>query len=377
MTTIPRKVFVMNDIRNKKVVQHNDLITSVAKMDKMPLKFFEIAVAGLDSKDIPKDRTVYISKKLLFSFFGDESEAKYTRLKNTLMKLHEQAVFHLTQQGEGNKFVAEIISPIESTKWNSYDDTVSIQFTSKIIPYLIELKENFTQYLLSDIAKLQSKHSIVVYKWLSMNYNQYEYYKNKGNRTQTQLDEYKNPIITIKELRRITDSEKEYSSMNDFTKRVLDKATNEISEHTNFEVTYNKIKSGRSITAVQFHINKKPVASDEFYKVEQQDPVYLQSEEDKMRLFFEAAQSPYTHMLLARDLIQAGDTTDVDKMVNLMRLVYPFYDKLKSMGGVEAVEKHLVHIKVHMKGTNKGNIVKYLLTCAEDFVNGEARNIYE
>ena len=43
-----------------------------------------------------------------------------------------------------------------------------------------------------------------------MNYNQYDYYNAKGGRREKQLNEYKNPIIPIEELRRITDTEKEY-----------------------------------------------------------------------------------------------------------------------------------------------------------------------
>ncbi|MBC2242233.1 RepB family plasmid replication initiator protein [Listeria booriae] len=366
----------MNDIGNKKIVQHNDLITSVAKMDKMPLKFFEIAVAALNVKDIPEDRTVHISKELLFSFFDVQGDAKYTRLKQVLLKLHEQAAFHLSQQVDTNKFDMKIISPIEETRWNNYGDTVSIQFTSKILPYLIELKENFTQYLLSDIANLKNKHSIVIYKWLSMNYNQYEYYRNTSNRTLVQLEEYKNPTITIEELRRITDTEKEYARMKDFTRGVLEKAVNEISTHTNFEITYDKIKRGKAVAAIQFFITKKAAASDEFYKEEQQDPAYLEGKEQKTQLFFEATQHAYTRMLLKQGLIKAENTVDIDTMVNLMRFVYPLYDELRALGGTGAVESHLNRIKNSMEPYSKGNISNYLLTCADKWVNGGARMYY-
>ena len=49
-------------------------------------------------------------------------------------------------------------------------------FSPEIMPYLINLKKNFTQHALSDISELNSKHSIILYRWLSMNYNQYEHY---------------------------------------------------------------------------------------------------------------------------------------------------------------------------------------------------------
>jgi plasmid replication initiation protein len=44
------------------------------------------------------------------------------------------------------------------------------------MPYLIDLGTKFTQYALSDIMELNSKYSIILYKWLSMQFNQYEHY---------------------------------------------------------------------------------------------------------------------------------------------------------------------------------------------------------
>ncbi len=366
----------MDELIRRKSVEHNDLITSVAKMDKIPLKMFSLAVSCIDTENPPKDNTVYLSKKELFAFFDVKDKDKHTRFKKMVEKMQKQAYFQI-QEKKGKGYEVESIVPVPYVKWNDYDDHVTIEFNSHIMPYLVDLQKSFTQINVLDLINLQSKYSVVLYKILRMNYNQFEKYAFSGERTKKQLDDLKNPTISVSELRRISNTEENYSRFEHFESRVIRKPIEEINKYTELNVTYEKIKSGRSIKNIKFFIEKEGASKNEFYKEEQQDPVYLQSEEDKMRLFFEAAQSPYTHMLLARDLIQAGDTTDVDKMVNLMRLVYPLYDKLKAMGGVEAVEKHLMHIKIHMQGTSKGNIAKYLWTCAENFVNGEARNIYE
>lgn len=63
------KKLAMEAIKDRKVVEHNDLITSIAKMDKTPLKIFELAVSCIDTDNPPKDDVVYLSKKELFSFF--------------------------------------------------------------------------------------------------------------------------------------------------------------------------------------------------------------------------------------------------------------------------------------------------------------------
>ncbi|EIB7791914.1 RepB protein, partial [Listeria monocytogenes] len=71
MTSIPKneqnqkQVQILNELSKRKVVEHNSLITSIAsiaKMDKTPLKMFELAVSCIDTEEPPKDHTVYLSK---------------------------------------------------------------------------------------------------------------------------------------------------------------------------------------------------------------------------------------------------------------------------------------------------------------------------
>ncbi|MHC5838116.1 replication initiation protein, partial [Lactococcus lactis] len=107
--------------------------------------------------------------------------------------------------------------------------------------------KNFTQYALSDVMELNSKYSIILYKWLCMFYNQYELYSNKGGRRADQMESYRNPSISMQELRTLTDTIKDYKKFYDFEKRVLKNAIEEINEHTHFNVTYDKLKKGRSI----------------------------------------------------------------------------------------------------------------------------------
>ena len=84
----PKKISKINDLSNQKAVEHNDLITSVAKMDKVPLKIFELAVSCLDTEHPPADNAVYLSKNTIYSFFDVSSSNKHNRFKNALTTLH-------------------------------------------------------------------------------------------------------------------------------------------------------------------------------------------------------------------------------------------------------------------------------------------------
>ncbi|EMW5790284.1 RepB family plasmid replication initiator protein [Enterococcus faecalis] len=369
--SIPRKVYLMNEIGKKKVVQHNDLITSVAKMDKTPLKFFELAVACLDTEHIPDDKTVYVSKELLFSFFDVKSENKHTRFKEAILKVHEQAIFSMREMNERRgKYEYQVISPLEKTSWNDYEDMVSFKFTESILPYLIELKENFTQYLLSDIAQLNSKYSIILYKWLSMHYNQYDYYSAKGGRREEQVEAYRHPSISMQELRAMTNTEKELERFFDFEKRILKVAEREINQFTTLTMTYEKIKKGRSIDSIVFHITKKWQADDTSYKLD--DPLYQEEqakkEQTEQALYAEAMQSNYTRLLLDAMLLSPYEMTDLALMAGLQKNVYPRYDELKTLRGLEGVKTHLSYVREKQAPYSKGNMAKYLKKAIEQYL---------
>ncbi|MCT0506839.1 replication initiation protein, partial [Lactococcus cremoris] len=173
------------------------------------------------------------------------------------------------------------IVPIPTVKWNSYNDDVMIQFNQFIMPYMIDLKAEFTQYKISELKELNSKYSIILYRWLSMNYNQYEHYSVKGGRRAEQVENYRKPSISVKELREITDTVNEYKEIYDFEKRVLKKSLAEINAHTSFNVNYEKIKKGRSIDSIVFHIEKKRMADDNSYKLGDKD--YQDDKKQKSR----------------------------------------------------------------------------------------------
>lgn len=366
-----RTVRSLKEIEKRKIVEHNDLITSVAKMDKVPLKIFELAVSLIDTDNPPKNNTIYLSKTELFAFFKVDDSNKHSRFKEAIMTLHQQSVFEIREMNvHKNKFEYRVISPLEETTWNDYNDIISMTFTKSIMPYLIELKTKFTQYALSDLVDLNSKYSIILYKWLSMNYNQYEHYSVKGGRREEQVEAYRNPSITVKELRVITDTVKDYPRFDNFETWILKKPIEEINAHTHFNVTYDKVKKGRSIDSIVFHITKKRRADDNSYKLE--DKTYQEAKAEKEanedRLYAKAMKSKYTRLLLENFLLSPYEMTDPAIMAGLQKNVYPKYDELKTLRGLEGVKKHLSYVREKQEPYSKGNIAKYLKKAIEQYL---------
>lgn len=376
MLSIPKneqnqnEVLALNELEKRKVVEHNSLITSIAKMDKTPLKMFELAVSYIDTEKRLKDNTVYLSKRELFAFFKVSDNDKHSRFKEAVEKMQKQAFFKIKEKKE-HGFEFENIVPIPYVKWTDYNDEVTIRFSPEIMPYLINLKKNFTQHALSDLAELNSKYSLILYRWLSMQYNQYEYYSVKGGRREEQVESYRNPTISIKELRTMTDTVKLYKAFRDLDKRVLKEPLEEINEHTSFNVTYDKIKKGRSIDSIVFHIEKKRMADDNSYKLD--DRAYQEAKEEKSRneadLLKQAMESKYTRLLIENFLLSPLEMTDTALMAGLQKNVYPLYDELKELRGLNGVKDHLSYVASKQEAYSKRNVAKYLKKAIEQYLS--------
>ena len=366
-----KQVLTLNELSKRKVVEHNSLITSIAKMDKTPLKMFELAVSCINTEEPPKDNTVYLSKADLFAFFKVSDNDKHSRFKQAVRAMQKEAYFEIKEEaGKGFKFKS--IVPIPYVEWTDYHDEVKIEFHREIMPYLINLKKNFTQHALSEISELNSKYSIILYRWLSMNYNQYEHYSVKGGRRAEQVESYRNPSISVKELRIMTDTVNEYQRFTNFTKKILDIPLKEINDNTTFKVSYEKVKKGRSIDSIVFHITKKPVARNDFYKLEEQDPIYLQDKANKEQaeelLAGKALKSKYTKLLLDNMLLSPYEMTDTSLMAGLQAHVYPLYDELKALRGLNGVKDHLSYVASKQEAYSKRNIAKYLKKAIEQYL---------
>ncbi|MDN6098269.1 MAG: RepB family plasmid replication initiator protein [Lactococcus lactis] len=362
-------VCTLNDLEKRKVVEHNALIQSVAKMQKTALKMFELAVSCIDTENLPENNTVYLSKKELFSFFEVSSSSKHSQFKEAIEFMQKQAYFKI----KSNKALGieyESIVPIPYVKWNDYNDEVTIQFSEHIMPYLINLKAEFTQYKISELQKLNSKYSLILYRWLSMQYNQYEHYSVKGGRRAEQVEAYRNPSIPVKELRVITDTVNDYERFQSLETWVLKKPLEEINTHTSFNVTYEKVKKGRSIDSIVFHIEKKRQADDNSYKLE--DQAYIEGkkakEETEKDLYTEAMQSRYTTLLLENMLLSPFEMQDIKLMSGLQAHVYPLYDELKDLRGLNGVKDHLSYVSSKREEYSKHNIAKYLKKAIEQYL---------
>lgn len=114
-----------------------------------------------------------------------------------------------------------------------------VVFHQKILPLLSNLKKNFTQFSIQDVAEFKSTYTHRIYQ-LMMQYKSTGYAK-----------------ISLDDLRFMLMIGVKYPLFADFKKRVIDVATDEINEKSPYNVQYELIKKGRKFVAVKFTFELK------------------------------------------------------------------------------------------------------------------------
>lgn len=358
---------------NQKVIEHNDLIMATARMPKTSLVAFEYIVSNIDPDNLPEEYKLSISKSRMLEFFQTKpnDRKKKSRIQDDILKLQKDAIFIFEKEeikevnGKERKIISNTsIAPLSTIQWSNVSDNLTIRLNPDIVPYISDLKRNFTNYPIADIIDFKSRHTIVIYRWLLMNYNQFKNYQNTGKRNAKALESYKNPEVDIELLRKMTDTTDEYSRSNDFVRRVLDKAVDEINEKTRYEVHYDKIRNNRKLVRIQFHMNE-PI---DIIEPENKQNNKQTSVTDNALTYLDAIKNVYTTMLIEYGLLNEIEMADEGIMSRLLQNVYPLYDEIEEKRGVNGVRAHLNYLQKNIDLSipeNNRNIVKFLNTSAK------------
>lgn len=188
-----------------------------------------------------------ISAKSYAKQFAVENNTAYEAMKRAVNGLYE-AGFEYSKideiSGKLGRYKSRWVQKI-----GYIDDVgcVELVFAEDIIPLITRLEERYTEYELKQVTGLSSEYAIRLYEliiqWRSIS---------------------KTPMIKLDELRSKLGLEvNKYNSMNDFKKRVLDHAVNQINEHTDIKAYYEQHKEGRRIIGFTFKFKKKVIAKKE------------------------------------------------------------------------------------------------------------------
>lgn len=229
-----KKEYELNKKREQLVVKSNDLIQK-SRFDLSILE--QKIVLNLIQLIKPTDtafQTYYFSVQDFCKLcnIDFESGGNYAMIKDTIQKLSDKSFW--VRQGKKQS----LCRWINKARIEENSGIIEIRLDDDLLPYLIELKNNYTMYSLINVLGMQSKYSPRIYELAKSN-------------------EYKKAfIIELQELKEMISAE-HYKNFYDFKRYVLDTAIKEINTVTDINLSYEPIKEGRKVTKIEFSIEKK------------------------------------------------------------------------------------------------------------------------
>ncbi|HEY5535229.1 MAG TPA: replication initiation protein [Ignavibacteria bacterium] len=183
----------------------------------------------------PEDKEFkpYIFKISEFmKLLGVSNQCKYTETPKITKELMKK-VFEI----EENDTLIQT-AWLSSATYKKGTGMVELEFSPRLKPYMLQLKEKFTQYKLGNILAMKSKYSPRIYEILKCNE-----FKKQGYIE-----------IEINELKKILNSDNVYPRYYDFKRRVIEQSQKELKKMSDISFDFEEIKTGRTVTSLKFYI---------------------------------------------------------------------------------------------------------------------------
>lgn len=235
-------------MENNLVVQSNELVLATYTMTIKEKQLFLSCVSQIDSREnapsITKQTKFTVSTNDIKRIFYNETNVKnaYRDLKQASSNLFEREVLIELEDEKTlrTRFVSGVL-------YDPVGDEITVTFAEDILPYLTQLKANFTKYKLLEISELSSIHSIRLYELIVCWIGQFQYSKDYD------LDDF----------RYVMGISGKYDQFSSLRERVIETAIEEISENTNYKVSveYKKKGRGKGFRGLTLKFHKKVLSS--------------------------------------------------------------------------------------------------------------------
>jgi len=227
------------DARNKTVTKANELIQK--SQFNLSLQQQKI-VLYLISQITPHDDEFKLYEFSIQEFCRvcgiDETNGKnYQDLKDAIKEIRDKSIWITLDTGRETT-----IAWIEKPYIDPGSGIIQIRLDKDMKPFLLQLKQNFTSYELLWTLHFKSKYTIRLYELVkSIHYHDLEPYEK---------------VYALEELKKLLNAET-YKTYQTFKERVLKRAVSEINRYSDQNLTYEAIKSGRSVAKIRFIVSSK------------------------------------------------------------------------------------------------------------------------
>lgn len=235
----PEESFELTKKKGYLVVKGNDLIQrnrfELSLMEQKTVAYICSMIKPIDS-GFQSEYEFKIRDYCKICDIDYDNGANYAYVKETLKKLRDRSMWMTLEDGSET-----VVGWLDRVTTNKKSGLAHIRIDDRLIPYLFDLKQQFTQYQLYNILGMKSAFSVRIYE-LMKSYS------------------FRHTIIfELNELKELLMVEhvKSYVNYKDFRVKVLEKAQTEINELTDINIEFEPIKTGRKVTSIKFIIEEK------------------------------------------------------------------------------------------------------------------------
>ncbi len=227
------------ELRNKTVTKSNELIQK--SRFSLSLQQQKI-VLYLISQITPFDEDFKLYQFSISEFcrvcgINETSGKNYCALKMAIKDIRDKSIWVTLDDGRQTT-----LAWIEKPYIDPGSGVVQIRLDRDMVPFLLQLKKNFTKYEIIWTLHFKSKYTIRLYELIkSIHFHELEKYKRR---------------YEVEELKRLLDGER-YVEYRDFKQRVLLPAMKEINQFSDKTVFFEEVRRGRKVLSLEFTISSK------------------------------------------------------------------------------------------------------------------------
>lgn len=217
--------------RQALVVKANALLPVLARMSLNELRLLAFCISTVD-RDSDAFSPITAKASALAEVFSVEQKIVYGLVEELCIKINQKPLRISEGTSKITRFwFTEIV-------YNPTSGTFTFEFSDKLRPYLLQLRENFTSYRIRDVYQFTSASTWHVYELLRQHKN---------------MKKFEIDIDRFKALIGVASS---YPRFGNFKYKLVDPSIDEINKVSDIQVQYEVMKRGVKAVGFRFYIRE-------------------------------------------------------------------------------------------------------------------------
>ena len=218
--------------------QHNALTNARYEYTELQLDLFFFIISKLRKGD--KDTLYQLNINELSGLTGKRYNGAY------LHKATADMGSRMLEVEDANEY--RQIWMFQQIRYLKGQGLIEFDLTRHVLPYLFELKNNFTSYELAAALRLTSKYAKRIYQFCSQ-------WKDLGETKKYDIQDFKKKLGLLDEK-----GNEKMERISVLREKVLDIAVRQINEHTELHISYKLEKRGKAFQNIVFTVKRQALA---------------------------------------------------------------------------------------------------------------------